>query len=215
MRTILRTIAILLLFATLAVCKEVAIADFGADPLGVRNSGTAIQEALDSLENGDTLAAAPEGKYLVKDHLYLRGRANVTLAFRWATLFGPSNRLLFLVNCSDCQLRDLKIGRDSSNRFAGISLHGCTDCTIERIAKQGATQSGFSLSLCRDCTFRRIDNAGAGENAIGYMIHMSDDCELDRCTARDGDFVYGFQVKGGQRNRVVNCTVRNGDCKIA
>lgn len=194
----------------------VRLDDMGADPLGVANSNNAFDAAVASILPGEgIILGTPGAVYRLKDNWEINGADNLTIDLQGATIHSLSRRTVQLTGCSQTRFCNFKFGNDDDNFFNGISLLSCVDCIVESGEKQGLTGTGFTMSLCEDCQFIDIANTGGSPiiGAIGFLIHMGINCKAVRCQALVGPFSYGFQVKGGTNNQVVDSVV-DAECQI-
>lgn len=163
---------------------------YGADPAGIVDSATAINNAL--LSNGTVYA--PAGTYLCGSTLNMQtgqtfygdGRATVI------TSTTGSQVQIEMSSCVGSTLRDLKIvntAGSGSGHPAAVYLLNCTACTVERVEGSGMWGFGIWLDCSNACTvynnylhdFQGAGNfgdvaiyclssttAGAVENIIAY-----------------------------------------------
>lgn len=182
--------------------------DFDADPTGRRDSTGPFNRAFREMAGGGVLIG--RGVYRLKDDVELNNARNLLIDFNGCTIHGASNRRMYLNRCRGCRVTSLRVGQDEFNRFAGISLLWCEGCGLDEITKVGDTASSFVMGFCRYCTFSKLmhyDNGG-----ICYLAHLSDNCSMDHCGVEQGELLYGFQIKGGEYNRVAASWMRDVSC---
>jgi hypothetical protein len=198
---------------------------FGADPGGETDSSLSFQKAADSLVSGGTLLGDPAAVYRLQDHVYIKNNDTI-LDMQHALIKGSAIRQIrcygdlgghepgdWSAALKGCIVRNVRIGDsiDSQNQFSGVILRWCIGCGVENIIKKGETGSSFRMNVCRDCFFRNIENYGSHptKGRIGFLLHMTWDTVVENCHAKDGPFLYAFQVKGGENATIINSSATN------
>lgn len=104
------------------------------------------------------------------------------------------------------------MSQDEPYRTRGPSFNWCVDSGAENIVKTGLSGTAFNVNFSKRVYLRNIWNHGGKlieGGSIGFLIYHSSDTLLDNCHVTDGAFIYGFQIKGGQNNTVINSTCRD------
>src|SRR5437868_3591310 len=211
------------------LAKSVAVEFFGADPYGVKDSAPAFQEAVDYLSNlgggGRIVAGGPGASYLIMSDVVIR-TSNVVLDGLGALVVGTSTGRFYINGDSgvagnwsnavrNSHIVNWRIGTnylDPLQVARAPRISWGIECSIRDVVKESASGTAITLDICQKssverCVVRGV--RGSGGQSFGFLLHMCDDCRLERCLAADSPFYYAFQVKGGNRNLVEDCLVEN------
>lgn len=149
----------------------VNVLDYGADPTGVADSTTAIQNAINSFPSGNGAIYIPTGEYKVT--------STITIAQNGIRLFGDGNKqsvIAFVPTAPDTCI------------YASRGANVLYNCTIEKLGFAGGTSfkkialelSDFSTSTFRDIEIRNwYNNGSVGIQTLGRDTSQFQNLRID------------------------------------
>lgn len=191
--------------------------DFGAKGDGVSDDGLAFTKLVDQINSkgGNVVVVGnPSATYKVGRDLTISA-SNVTFDWKNARIVG-NTRFEFEGKpgslLSNVWFSNVRLGDGTMNPCPrGPKFAFCQNSGAENIVKDGFTGTAFNGQFSKNLLFRNIQNKRSRSNgeAIGFLLWFCDNSVIDNTTVEEGQFLYGWQVKGGKDNVVKNSHSRN------